>query len=248
MEAKNIKCINSLQLKILAMIFMFCDHTWATIATGSNTMWLTNIGRLAFPIFAFQIAEGYAKTKDFNGYIRRMFLFALISEIPFNLMTEGGFVNPFHQNVMFTFVLALIAIRIIDRARQKGTARFIITLILTVVLSNIIGLITFVDYFGAGILMVILFYLFRDVKHGWIGELVGMYLINFVLLEGLMIDINLFGFVLNIPQQGLAIFSLIPIWLYNGKQGRHSKAIQYACYAFYPVHMLVLSLLALSGF
>ena len=48
----------------------------------------------------------------------------------------------------------------------------------------------------------------------------------------------------EIPEQGLAVLALIPIWLYNGKQGPHSRAIQYACYAFYPLHMLILAALA----
>jgi len=51
-----------MQLKILAMVFMLCDHMWATVIHGND--WLTCVGRLAFPIFAFQIAEGYAHTRD----------------------------------------------------------------------------------------------------------------------------------------------------------------------------------------
>ena len=42
--------------------------------------------------------------------------------------------------------------------------------------------------------------------------------------------------------QGLALLALVPIWLYRGRQGYHSKPFQYACYAFYPVHMLLLVL------
>ena len=72
------------------------------------------MGRLAFPLFAFLVAEGYEHTRDFDRYFRRMLLFAVVSEIPFNLMTGGSLINPFHQNVMFTFCIALLLLRTLD--------------------------------------------------------------------------------------------------------------------------------------
>lgn len=58
---KNIE-ITSFTLHILAMVFMLCDHLWATVVPGND--WLTDIGRIAFPIFAFMIVEGYFHTKS----------------------------------------------------------------------------------------------------------------------------------------------------------------------------------------
>ena len=55
--------------------------------------------------------------------------------------------------------------------------------------------------------------------------------------------ISVFGAEFEPCQQGLALLALVPIWLYHGRQGYHSKAFQYACYVFYPAHMLVLALL-----
>ena len=66
------------------------------------------------------------------------------------------------------------------------------------------------------------------------------------LIGGQIFPIELFGLEFEVCEQGLALFSLVPIWLYSGRQGHHSKAIQYACYAFYPVHMLILGLIQLS--
>jgi hypothetical protein len=57
--------------------------------------------------------------------------------------------------------------------------------------------------------------------------------------------VELLGRLVELPQQGLALLALVPIWLYRGRQGYHSRAFQYACYAFYPVHLLILA--ALSG-
>ena len=100
--------LNATYLRLLALALMLLDHMWATIVPGND--WMTFIGRLAFPIFAFQIAEGYYHTSDFKRYAKRLLLFALISEIPFNLMMGSSVINPFHQNVMFTLLLGLLGI------------------------------------------------------------------------------------------------------------------------------------------
>ena len=103
-----------------------------------------------------------------------------------------------------------------------------------------------VDYFGYGIWMVLLFYLFRG-RSWWclLGQLVGLYWINAVLIGGLSVPVQIFGHEIFIVQQSMACLALVPIWLYKGKQGSHNKIIQTAFYAFYPVHMLILSLAAL---
>ena len=155
-KIKKLNCLNALDLKLLAMFFMLLDHMWATVIPGSQ--WLTNVGRLAFPIFAFQIAEGYFKTHSYKKYLTRMLVFALISEIPFNLM-HGGVLFPYAQNVMFTFVLSLLALRLLDWAREKGRWAFWAALPLVMLGFTILGFLTMVDYFGFGVLMVIVFYL-----------------------------------------------------------------------------------------
>ena len=270
-EIKNIKCINALELKVLAMALMLCDHLWATIVPGAQ--WLTDLGRLAFPIFAFQIAEGYTKTKNYKQYWRRVLMFALISEVPYDMMmaglapirgvlrelgclvTGGGFSSSYlfrclfglmtHQNVMFTFLLALTLIRVLDKTREKNKILFWVMLPVAAGVGWLLGQLLFVDYHGEGVLTVLLFWLCRGLHFGWVLELAGMVLLNCVMLGGMTIPVSLFGLILQLPQQGLALLALIPIWLYNGQQGPHSKAIRYACYAFYPVHILSLSLIAL---
>ena len=54
-------------LHLLAMAFMLCDHLWGTVVPRND--WLTCIGRIAFPIFAFLIVEGYFHTKNLKKYI-----------------------------------------------------------------------------------------------------------------------------------------------------------------------------------
>ena len=100
-----------------------------------------------------------------------------------------------------------------------------------------------VDYYGSGVVTVLIFYLCRQIPHGWIGEVAGLAFLNCKLLGGMTIPLTLGSWTLEFPEQGLALLALIPIWLYNGRQGAHNKAIQYACYLFYPAHMLILALL-----
>ena len=75
--------ISAAALHIIAMMLMLMDHLWATLLPAKE--WLTCAGRVAFPIFAFQIAEGFARTHDRKRYLLRMLAFAAVSEIPFNL-------------------------------------------------------------------------------------------------------------------------------------------------------------------
>ena len=240
-KTKTRGCLNSLTLKLLAMALMLCDHLWATVLPG--WMWLTDIGRIAFPIFAFQVAEGFQRTHNRKDYLKRMFLFALISEIPFNYLYYSSPVFPFHQNVMFTFCIAIVLMLALEKLRGKGKAVYIIAAALSLPVGYFLGTVTMVDYYGSGVVTVLLFYLCRQIPHGWIGELAGLAVLNCWLLGGMTVPVSLLGRTLELPEQGLALLALIPIWLYNGRQGPHSRKIQYACYAFYPAHMLILALL-----
>ena len=94
------------------------------------------------------------------------------------------------------------------------------------------------------ILMLLLFYLFRNSSRGWIGILLGMIWINGFLMAGQDIPFTLMGHEFFFPQQAFAIFALIPIWMYNGKLGPHNKKIQLAAYSFYPAHMLIITVIS----
>jgi hypothetical protein len=235
--------ISSSGLHILAMMLMLCDHLWATVIPGNN--WLTCIGRIAFPIFAFMLVEGYFHTRSVKRYALRLLLFALISEIPFNLMLVSAPLYPFHQNVLWTLLIGLWMIHLNEKAKATGIMKVRLPVAAgTLFLGYVLGIISFSDYNGAGVLMVLVFYFFRDrTPLSIAAQLAGMYYINFEMLKGLSYQVELFGATRFIPQQGFAILAMIPILLYRGRKGYSAKWFQYLCYGFYPAHMLLLWLI-----
>lgn len=170
--------ISSAGLHILAMLFMLCDHLWATVFLSQR--WLTCIGRISFPIFAFLIVEGYFHTKDLKKYFLRLLIFAIISEVPFDLMYSGIPFSIFHQNVLWTYLIALGGIYLIDKVKKQGKlVKTIFTSIGVALLSFLLCTIGMIDFFGPGVWMVYVFYFFHE--RNWIsfiGQILLMYWIN----------------------------------------------------------------------
>ena len=233
----------SASLHILAMAAMFCDHLWGTIVPGND--WLTCLGRLAFPIFAFLLVEGYFHTRNLKKYAGRLLIFALISEIPFNLALGSSLFYPLHQNVLWSFLLSLGLIHWNEKAKAAGKVWKRLTVgLASMLLGSLLGLLTMVDYYHAGILTVLAFYFFRG--RDWpsrLGQLICLWYINIEILGGFGYELFLFGRTWFFTRQSLALLALVPIWLYRGKQGHHSTAFRYLCYGFYPAHLLILGLL-----
>ena len=236
--------LSSFALHLLAMTFMLMDHMWATIVPDS--MWLTCVGRLAFPIFAFMIVEGYHHTRSVKKYMLRLLIFAVVSEMPFDLMVSGTLLYPFHQNIMWTLLLGLGTIYLIDRLLSgRQSLEHMLACCAIVVVSAMLGTLFMLDYSGFGVLTVMTFYIFRGsgrLQH--LGQLICLALINLVLIGGEAIPVSLSGLSFSFPRQSFALLSLAFIWLYKGRQGIHGKAVKYSFYAFYPLHMLILGLIA----
>jgi hypothetical protein len=240
--------LSSAALHIIAMASMLVDHVMKTVVVYDG--WVFVLGRLAFPIFAFLAAEGCFYTKNPAKYGLRLLVFALVSEVPYDLMKSGTPVDVYDQNVIWTFLIAFLCIQAYQRARTGDNPSIYIPIaILSAMLGFLAATIASTDYGGMGVWMVLIFYYLRD-RQWWMLALqfVLMAMLNILFLGGLGygVTVVLFGRPLEFPQQGFAVFALIPIWLYRGRQGFHSKPFQYVCYGFYPVHMLVLALLALA--
>jgi len=239
--------MSSFSLKMIAIITMLIDHIGVVFIPYNTNLYLISrsIGRLAFPIFLFLMVEGFYHTRDIKKYLTRMGVFALLSELPFdlafyqsfdpraNLMEElknGEFSTILtrmmrHQNVYFTLFLGLLLITLMHQVEKKFSKDIILCSMINIMLTTGFGFIAALlrtDYDYKGILLVASFYLFRGSKM----------LLTISLLAvtgGVLGSINI-----------LATLSMILISLYNGKKG---KSIKYFFYIFYPAHLLLLFVL-----
>ena len=218
-------------LKLIAAALMLIDHVGAILLP--ETVILRCIGRLAFPIFAFFIAEGYAHTRDFGRYFRRLAILAAVSEIPFNL-ENGAVFDLTRQNVLFTFCLALLTLRGLEAlGRERGFGRWAgCGLVLAAGFAA--GELLRTDYGGWGVVTVALLYLCRDGKYAKLWLLLAMAAVNGLGMGSLTMPV--FGG--EMPIQIFAVAALPVIWLYNGQAG--PKGLRRAFYVFYPAHLLVL--------
>lgn len=225
------------------MLLMLIDHLGATVISSAAD-WMTCVGRLAFPIFAFMTVEGFFHTKDRKRYALRLLLFALLSEIPYNLMQGGSFLYPYNQNVLWSFLLCLGLMQLNEKAKEtKKWWLILLTGLGTVLLGTLAGMLLSFDYMHYGVWMIMTFYFLRGEKWWhFVGQLLLMILINNE-VGGIAYEWTIMGTTVFFSKQWFAVLALIPIRLYNGKQGHRSKAFQYFCYAFYPVHMLILGLI-----
>lgn len=198
-------------LKIIAIITMFLDHYYRIIG---GPEWLSVLGRLAFPIFAFSISEGYSHTKNVNKYLMRLLNFAIIIQLP-NFL---GF-QEYPLNIFFTLALGLFCLEILDNNKINIVVRYIVVLYLCFLAEK-----TGLDYGAYGVILIILFNKLRNNK---LYIFIAFLALNLVILKiGNLSEIQIYS-----------IFSLIPIFLYNGKKGYGMK---YFFYLFYPLHFIFL--------
>ena len=233
MSAKSIdkiRVLDGTMLKIIAMVSMVFDHVGDMFFP--DLLWPRMIGRLAMPIFSFCIAEGYIHTRDKNNYMLRMGLFALISEVPFDLAFEGH-IGLSHQNIMLTFFMAIFALRLFDLIRgnrKEGTGKHSVgkTILGTLVVIAMAVLAIFVkaDYTVFAVISVFLFYVFKDINH-FARTGIGVAFLAVTRTLGYYCTTGL---------------SFIPLALYNGKKG---KGLKWLFYVFYPGHLLLLYILKL---
>lgn len=209
--------MSSFCIKIIAVIAMLIDHIGFVFFPRVEILRI--IGRIAMPLFAFQIALGFNHTKNRNKYLLRILAFALISQIPFMLLMSIHS-DEFKLNIGFTFLFALLILYSIEEIKPFWEK--IICLVPILFLAWWLNY----DYYLYGVALVIIFYYTFAKKH-----------LAFPLWV-------IASFVYSLYKKNLryiySLLAFIPIFLYNGKKG---KDIKYFFYAFYPLHMLLLYLI-----
>lgn len=216
-------------LKVIALATMIIDHTGAVFEHTFNTDVLRVIGRLSFPLYAFLIANGCKHTRSIKKYMLRLAIFAVISEIPFELafMRLG---DMSHQNIFFTLALGVLAIMIYEKINSySGTPAKIFKYLLPLPVI-ILGDILSTDYGAVGVFLIFAFYLIDDVYRR----------AAVMLIAGFAVYTSFRYFApLYLCYVAAFMLALIPIQLYNGEKGRDFN--KWAFYIIYPAHLLILA-------
>ena len=217
-------------LKRIACLSMLIDHIGASCIEATYGVAyrtppqilqldrvLRLIGRLAFPIFCFLLVEGFLHTHDVKKYIGRLFLFGLLSEVPFDM---AFFKTPFHwgnQNVYWTLALGVLAMAGLKHfEKPDGSASW--KGLLCAAGCTLAALLACTDYDGIGVLIICALYLTRGDRK-----------------RQCIVGAVLFAWELTAP------LAFVLVWFYNGQRGRCTPAMQKVFYWFYPVHLSVLA-------
>lgn len=159
------------------------------------------IGRLAFPIYCFLLVEGFFHTKDIRKYALHLFLFALISEIPFDLALSGSWIFFRDQNVFFTLFLGLCLMYVLEYVENF-----------------------FLKYPLSAMFFLIAYYFNPD--YSWLGLLLILVLYTTEGNRRLQCILGALCVTWELP----AVFAFVPIYFYNGTRGNQNKYFFYLYY------------------
>ena len=198
------------QLKTLAILAMTADHIGAVFFP--QVPLLRVIGRLTMPIMCFLLTEGFRHTRSVKRYAGRLAVFALLSELPFDLAFFGGVFFGL-QNIFFTLLSGLLALNALSSRRPTAFYE-------AIAWGGVAALLR-ADYGFYGVLLILLFF--------YLGQ-------RHVALPLCMFLLTLFFFGPSI--QLFSLLALLPISFYNGQRGRELGRL---FYLYYPLHLLILS-------
>lgn len=208
-------------LKVMAILSMVADHS-AYYFLEENTVtyeMMRCFGRIAFPVFALLVAEGYAHTRNRMRYFLSLLAFATVSEVPWCLLNGADGTH----NVMFTLALGVAAMAVSDKLKEHEAVAFASILLLAVT-SAILGL----DYRWRGILMIFLFHLFGNLR---CSQLISRRPLQLAFTFPFMAHYGITG----------ALLACSVIFLYDGTRGFiKGNLAKYGFYAFYPLHLMVI--------
>jgi len=222
--------LSSAAMQWIAMLSMLIDHVGLFLSPGQH--WMRIVGRLAMPIFALMIAEGFRHTRSVSKYFCRVFITAVLAQIPIYLLFAR-----YHSSgspvILFGFCLAIISLW---GWRKGGWWR------LLAIPSAVVAEFLSIDYGAVGVLLPLAFYCIATSFQGAERKIV----VARSILNGIAIIIaSVFLFVRSWHIFLVyAILAIVPIALYNGKRGRRIPKI--IAYGFYPLHLLAIYIVLLA--
>lgn len=218
------------QLKAIACAAMLLDHIGAVFYP--QRLLLRMVGRTAFPIYCFLLAEGAHYTKSHRRYALRLLTGAAISELPFDLALFGC-VTVQYSSVMLTLLLGYGAIWAMGHLREHWRGLAVLAFFLLAELLH-------TDYGGGGVVLMMFFYLCREKKWGPWPRFLGLGALLWLFWPSPTVFLACF----HLPLELFGVLALIPISFYRGEKRSHALWAQWGFYLFYPAHLLVLWALA----
>lgn len=213
-------------LKMIACATMLFDHIGAALIPW---MGFRIIGRISFPIYCFLMAEGITHTQNPKRYGLRLLIGALLSEVPFDLLFYGRLTMA-SQSVMVTLLLGFLMAM---WAKKKG--KIWLPLCVCFFAAELLN----TDYGGIGVALIALFVISGQKRNRFWIQLIGM-VVLMLLMGGVEVTVG----IVDVPIQMFALLALIPIYFYSGAKRTTNVWIQRGFYLFYPVHLLILFLIA----
>ena len=232
------KPLNRNAVKYIAVFAMLLDHiAWTFLSFRTPTAQLFHvIGRITAPVMCFFLAQGYVYTRSFKKYALRLFLFAVISQLPWLLMRdEELFALSF--NMIFTLFLSLLAVH--AEATRENTAEKVLLIGLICVFSY------WCDWKYFAVLWSVGFYKYRDsIKKCCLWQAtVGILYCLYAFLGSFLFSGDVLQAFLSSAFSLGTFLSVVLLLLYNGKPGKKTKGGKWFFYVFYPLHMTVLGIL-----
>lgn len=213
--------MSSTVLKIIALVSMLIDHMGLLLFPEYPIFRI--LGRLSFPLFCFLLAQGFVHTKSRKEYFGRLCVFALVSEIPYQLFIAGRLRSPLlGSNIFFTLVLGFGAMVFLEKAAHENVFWGVVPVFFCIAAQ----LLNF-SYGAYGISLISLFYLLRKSRALCLLSLAVCTLGYCIYYKG--------------GVQGYAVAAGVLFLFYNRKKGWEMP--RYFFYAFYPTHLLALYLL-----
>lgn len=220
---KPLSFLSGSALKIIAVLSMVTDHCVYYLLDDTSITYevMRCFGRVAFPVFAFLVAEGFAHTRNRMRYFLSLLLFAVISEVPWYLLNGADGTH----NVMFTLTLGVVALTVFERLREHRVL-CCCSMLLIAWLAAWSG----TDYEWRGVLMIMVFYLLGMVKK---TPVILRRMLQLLFAFPLMMHYDIIG----------ALLACAVIFLYDGTRGFiHGNVAKYGFYAFYPAHLILIYL------
>ncbi len=232
------KGLTSLSLRLIAWIALALD---AFAISGLGKPWMASARWIAYPLFAFLLAEGVERSSSLRLYGRRLVLFAVLSEIPYDLLRFSSPLDWRSQSPMLTLLIGFFCLVLIEKLRTRygnlvitGAAELGLAILGSRLAESLHA------FFGLyGVPLIILLYLARHLTYTRLFEVAAALIFLLNITDASFFTVVISGLQYAVPMQVTLLLALALTWLYNGERGPNEIRLRTGFYLYYPLLMLL---------